>query len=264
MDNKIISTGTMKKAGAALVACVVALGGLGWYGHQQKITEFHKVAQANSKIVETKLAENNIEVIDEAQVKAAAAKAMGVDESGISWREIILCDGPGGHFMARGGNFGGIRGAYNDRCNGPHHDINDHGPYWNRDDNDNNDNYGYGGNGYHRGPHHGGHHYYAGNQDGAMNGPQAGQQFGPGRGPGFGMMVNNAEAQQANDNNTDNKTQRPNLSQQNQDANTQSASPRMEFHPVYNVICEANNVNYMVHVDAVSGTVLHCRAIASR
>lgn len=248
MDNKIISKKNMKKAGAALVVCVVALGGLGWYGHQQKINQFHNVAQANSKIVETKLAANNVEVIDEARVKAAAAEAMGVDESSISWREIILCDGPGGHFMARGRNFDGSQGVYNDRCYGPNHDINDHGPYWNRDDNDNNDCYGYGGNGYHRGPHHGGRHYGAGYQGGPMNGNQGGQQFGRDRGPGYGMMANNANAQDAN----------------TQDSNTQSTPAQVEFHPIYNVICSSNKVDYMVHVDAVSGTVLHCRAIASR
>jgi hypothetical protein len=81
-----------------------------------------------------------------------------------------------------------------------------------------------------------------------MNGNQGGQQFGPGRGPGYGMMANNANAQDAN----------------TQDSNTQSTPAQVEFHPIYNVICSSNKVDYMVHVDAVSGTVLHCRAIASR
>jgi len=258
MDNKIISKKTMKKAGAALVVCVVALGGLGWYGHQQKINQFHNVAQANSKIVETKLAANNVEVIDEASVKAAAAEAMGVDESSISWSEIILCDGPGAHFMA-GNSFDGRRGPYNaGRGFGRNHDANDHCPNWdhNNDNNDNNGDDRVGGyNGYHRGPHHGGYHHYAGNQGGPMNGYQGGPMNGPQFGPGMGMSKEATEQQAQN---------QPQNQSQPQDTTNQTAPPKMEFHPVYNVLCNANKVDYMVHVDAVTGKVLHCRAIASR
>ncbi|ORU00038.1 hypothetical protein D081_1132 [Anaerovibrio sp. JC8] len=283
MDSKIISKGTMKKAGAALAVCVLAVGGFGWYGHQQEINRFHNIAQANSKIVESRLAANNVEVVDESQVKAAAAAAMGVDESSVSWREILLCDGPGGHFMARGGHFGGHWGPNNGRGCGPHHDINDHGPYWDhdKDNNDNNDDSYRGPNGYHRGPHHGGPHHYAG-QGGAMNGQQGGPQFGPGRGPGMGygrgpgmgpgmgMMQNFPGAPQppANDQAAEQaqpqQVQFPASPQQDQDANAQPTPPKMEFHPVYNVICSVNKVDYMVHVDAVTGTVLHCRAFGSR
>lgn len=241
MDKKIISSGTMKKAGAALAACVVAVAGLGWYGHQQKITEFHKVVQANSKIIETQLAENNIEVIDEAQVKAAAAQAMAVSESDIKWNEIFLCEGFGGQFMGRGGHFM-PRGAHFDNHRGPNGDG--HGPHhggWQNDkDNQNNDHFND-----HWGPGYGGRHH--GNWAGMppmMPTPEQMKEF---------KEKAQANAPQlppqdaANMDNKDNKDMRP----------------AFEFHPVYNVFCEANNVKYIVHIDAVSGKVLHCRAMGN-
>ncbi|WP_407399516.1 hypothetical protein [Anaerovibrio sp.] len=227
MDNKIISSGTMKKAGVAMVACVVALGGLGWYGHQQKLVEFHNVVQANSKIVETRLNENNIEVISESQAKEAAAQAMGVDASGITWKEIFLCDGPTNHYMGMGHRFNGHRGPGRNGagpyCNGWDENRNQD----NNGQNNNKDNYdGHWGSGY-------GHRYRGGGWQGSF---QPDNQV----------------------NNTDNKAQAA-----EQDKKTNGERPKIEFHPMYSVICEANDVNYMVHVDAVTGKVLNCRAFGN-
>lgn len=243
MDNKIITTGTMKKAGAALVACVVALGGLGWYGYQQKITEFHNVAQANSKIVEVKLAENNIEVIDEAQLKSNVAQAMGVSESDISWKEIFLCEGFGGQFMARGNHFMS-RGGHYDGHRGPNGNGYGHGPHHNgwQNDNDKDDHYND-----HWGPGNGGRHH--GNWQGMPPTPEQMKEF-----KEKGQEQPPVQPPQLPDQKQDNKDNKDN----------KDMKPAFQFHPVYNVICQANNVNYMAHVDAVSGKVLHCMAMGNR
>ena len=65
---------------------------------------------------------------------------------------------------------------------------------------------------------------------------------------------------QVPDNNWDNKSNAAETAVNNetkQDDNKKKDNP-FQFHPVYNVICEANDVRYFLHIDAVNGHVFKC------
>ena len=161
--------------------------------------------------------------------KSIAADAMGIDETSISWDSISLSNGPEGMFMMMNGHPGmpGHRGMMPEALCGPDNSYDcpgGQGNHWGRGGNWDRDNHWGRGNGPYGGPR-GGHHYQ-GDQG------QHHRQF---SGDDVAEATANTDVQQ--DNNKENPFQ---------------------FHPVYNVICEANDVRYFLHIDAVNGHVFKC------
>ena len=281
---KIFTTANLKKLGACVLVGAVAFGGFNWYQHQSMNNEFRRVAEARTHIVEQKAAKNGVELIDQAQVKAIAADAMGVDETAVTWDIISLADGPEGMFMphpgvaAMHGHPGFMAGAL---C-GP-----DNRRWQNCPREDGHRGYG--------GPHHGwsedndGHYGHYGMGPGHFGGPRGPrgnhQMQGMGPGPGFFANKDNQDNQPAQlppafepqgkafDPNELKEKGMP-MPPMPQNAVADKTSPANEakgeadkkdfkdfaFHPAYNVICEVNGVRYHVAMDAVNGHVFRCHA----
>ena len=226
---KIFTVSNMKKVGACLLVGAIAFGGFNWFQHYQMKRDFQRVAEARTHMVEQEAAKNDVTLIDKAQIKSIAADAMGIDETAISWDNISLSNGPEGMFMAMDGHPGmpGHRGMMPRTLCGPDNSYDcpgGQGDHWGRGGHWDNDDHWGPGEGCYGGPR-GGRHYQGGQR-------RYHTQF---SGDDVAEATANTDVQQ--DNNKENPFQ---------------------FHPVYNVICEANDVRYFLHIDAVNGHVFKC------
>ena len=260
---KIFTVSNMKKAGACLVVGVIAFGGFNWFQHYQMKRDFQRVAEARTHMVEQEAAKNDVTLMDKAQIKSIAADAMGIDETAISWDSISLSNGPEGMFMMMNGHPGmpGHRGMMPETLCGPANSYDcpgGQGNHWGRGGNWDRDNHWDRGNGPYGGPR-GGHHYQEdqGRHHRQFSGASAenGTDFNP-----DSVRENGWSMPQVPDNNWDNKSNAAETAVNNetkQDDNKKKDNP-FQFHPVYNVICEANDVRYFLHIDAVNGHVFKC------
>ncbi|MCR5175622.1 MAG: hypothetical protein K6C05_02090 [Anaerovibrio sp.] len=237
-SGSFLSKLNFKKIGAGLLVCAVAAGGFSWYNHNQRIADFHRVAEAKTRIVETQAEKNNVELIDKAQVRSIAAETMGVDESNISFDEVFLTDGSDGMFVPRHGHGRGYG----------------HGPYCGEGNRD-----GYCDDDRRRGPRDGYGCYNNGYRQGEdFSGRPFGQRF-------QGETPSNDRPQRRNIMNRDNVAAMPEASVQKlaEGQTAQEENNKVErpgFHPVYHVLCESGNVKYNLNVDAVTGDVYRCQA----
>lgn len=256
MDKKNI----LKKVGIGVLVGAVAVGGFSFYHHQQRISDFHRVAEAKTQMVAHEAEKNNVTLIDEAQVKTIAADAMGVDEAKITWNEIFLMERPGRMGLHHRGAFGPQgrpdmpgqseqNGMQGQPAMDAEYFCGPNGPRGRRG-------YGNGGQGYGCWDQGQGQGYGCWDQ---------GQEYGPHHRSFDGKLQEKA----TNDsNNSGDIKERPALPPQEnnleaKESATQSDSNgnkvrRFDFHPVYNVMCEANGVRYNVRIDAVSGEVYGC------
>ena len=84
--NKFWSKKIFKRLGAAVLVGTMLAGGA-CYAHEQRD---HAKAEARAAIIRQQAAEKNMVLIDEARVKNLAAKAIGLDESKITFHSIKL------------------------------------------------------------------------------------------------------------------------------------------------------------------------------
>ncbi len=82
----------LKKALGFLVICAIAVGGAKWYDHQQKIESRAQRIAAQTKLIEARAAEQNINIISSDSARTVASKAVGINESDLSFKEIRLMD----------------------------------------------------------------------------------------------------------------------------------------------------------------------------
>lgn len=82
----------LKKALGFLVICAIAVGGAKWYDHQQKIEARAQRIAAQTKLIEARAAEQNVSIISSDSARTVAAKAVGINESDLSFKEIRLMD----------------------------------------------------------------------------------------------------------------------------------------------------------------------------
>ena len=86
----VFSPAHLKKIAAAAVLCATVTAGSAYMHMQQAEAHNAAKAQTRAEMVRTQAAEQGIELIDEAQVRAITAAAIGKDESELSMWEIKL------------------------------------------------------------------------------------------------------------------------------------------------------------------------------
>lgn len=92
IKNKVCTARNAKIAAAFCVVCVVATAGGHYYLHQQHLARHAERVDAMAQMTKAQADQHNIYLISEDQACAAAAQAIGKDESELTFKEIALFD----------------------------------------------------------------------------------------------------------------------------------------------------------------------------
>lgn len=92
IKNKVCTARNAKIAAAFCVVCVVATAGGHYYLHQQHLARHAERVDAMAQMTKAQADQHNISFISEDQACAAAAQAIGKDESELTFKEIALFD----------------------------------------------------------------------------------------------------------------------------------------------------------------------------
>lgn len=92
IKNKVCTARNAKIAAAFCVVCVVATAGGHYYLHQQHLARHAEQVDAMAQMTKAQADQHNISLISEDQACAAAAQAIGKDESELTFKEIALFD----------------------------------------------------------------------------------------------------------------------------------------------------------------------------
>lgn len=92
IKNKVCTACNAKIAAAFCVVCVVATAGGHYYLHQQHLARHAERVDAMAQMTKAQADQHNISLISEDQACAAAAQAIGKDESELTFKEIALFD----------------------------------------------------------------------------------------------------------------------------------------------------------------------------
>lgn len=92
IKNKVCTARNAKIAAAFCVVCVVATAGGHYYLHQQHLARHAERVDAMAQMTKAQADQYNISLISEDQACAAAAQAIGKDESELTFKEIALFD----------------------------------------------------------------------------------------------------------------------------------------------------------------------------
>lgn len=219
IKNKVCTARNAKIAAAFCVVCVVATAGGHYYLHQQHLARHAERVDAMAQMTKAQADQHNISLISEDQACAAAAQAIGKDESELDFKEIALFDmnsakhGPKDGRKEKpkdkdrkGDERGEQRGPEGMKAGRPGADA------------------------------------AAGATAKATADGQAGNQSAP-MTPPQGQPPMTASGQPGQ---PDMKGQPP-----------QGAMPQRAFHPMYKVRVTSGSVRYDVLVDATNGTVIH-------
>lgn len=219
IKNKVCTARNAKIAVAFCVVCVVATAGGHYYLHQQHLARHAERVDAMAQMTKAQADQHNISLISEDQACAAAAQAIGKDESELTFKEIALFDmnsakhGPKDGRKEKpkdkdrkGDERGEQRGPEGMKAGRPGADA------------------------------------AAGATAKATADGQAGNQSAP-MTPPQGQPPMTASGQPGQ---PDMKGQPP-----------QGAMPQRAFHPMYKVRVTSGSVRYDVLVDATNGTVIH-------
>jgi len=219
IKNKVCTARNAKIAAAFCVVCVVATAGGHYYLHQQHLARHAERVDAMAQMTKAQADQHNISLISEDQACAAAAQAIGKDESELTFKEIALFDmnsakhGPKDGRKEKpkdkdrkGDERGEQRGPEGMKAGRPGADA------------------------------------AAGATAKATADGQAGNQSAP-MTPPQGQPPMTASGQPGQ---PDMKGQPP-----------QGAMPQRAFHPMYKVRVTSGSVRYDVLVDATNGTVIH-------
>lgn len=219
IKNKVCTARNAKIAAAFCVVCVVATAGGHYYLHQQHLARHAERVDAMAQMTKAQADQHNISLISEDQACAAAAQAIGKDESELTFKEIALFDmnsakhGPKDGRKEKpkakdrkGDERGEQRGPEGMKAGRPGADA------------------------------------AAGATAKAAPDGQAGNQSAP-MTPPQGQPPMTASGQPGQ---PDMKGQPP-----------QGAMPQRAFHPMYKVRVTSGSVRYDVLVDATNGTVIH-------
>lgn len=224
------------KKGLAAVVALALIGGAGVaIDIQREQSEHAAKAAARSQLVAAQAARENVTLISEDEAKAAAAEAVGIDESALTFKNVGLEN------LAMQGKEGKEKDKKQEKEKkaykhaGDRHEDERDGDHDGWHENENHD-----GDHSFDGMHEQGDHRMAPSQgrmqDPADGQPQAAPQGQPPQPPQ--MQPQSADSQQAQ--------------------NGQPQRPNFRFHPAYKIACEHGGVKYHVMVDAVSGQVMMC------
>lgn len=92
IKNKVCTARNAKIAAAFCVVCVVATAGGHYYLRQQHLARHAERVDAMAQMTKAQADQHNISLISEDQACAAAAQAIGKDESELTFKEIALFD----------------------------------------------------------------------------------------------------------------------------------------------------------------------------
>lgn len=92
IKNKVCTARNAKIAAAFCVVCVVATAGGHYYLHKQHLARHAERVDAMAQMTKAQADQHNISLISEDQACAAAAQAIGKDESELTFKEIALFD----------------------------------------------------------------------------------------------------------------------------------------------------------------------------
>lgn len=92
IKNKVCTARNAKIAAAFCVVCVVATAGGHYYLHQRHLARHAERVDAMAQMTKAQADQHNISLISEDQACAAAAQAIGKDESELTFKEIALFD----------------------------------------------------------------------------------------------------------------------------------------------------------------------------
>lgn len=92
IKNKVCTARNAKIAAAFCVVCVIATAGGHYYLHQQHLARHAERVDAMAQMTKAQADQHNISLISEDQACAAAAQAIGKDESELTFKEIALFD----------------------------------------------------------------------------------------------------------------------------------------------------------------------------
>ena len=242
IKHKIFTARNAKIAAAVIVVAVIAGAGGRYYLHQRHIARHEEQVAAMADLTQAQAKQRGVSLINEEQARAAAAKAIGKDESQLDFKEVALFDmdsmkhgeGRDEHRRDRRGEEGRERGHDRDEKGRPERsDRMRPGQGSERDQMG-------------QAPQQGG------APDMALQPPQelmTPQTFGQqGQQPAAQDQQASAQNQQA--------TQQ---GQQPAQPGPQPTQGQMQpgFHPMYKVRAVSGSVRYDVLIDAVTGSVIH-------
>lgn len=92
LKNKICTARNAKIAAAFCVVAVIATAGGHYYLHQQHLARHAEKVEAMTEMTKAQAQQRNVNLISEDQACAAAAQAIGKDESELTFKEIALFD----------------------------------------------------------------------------------------------------------------------------------------------------------------------------
>lgn len=219
IKNKVCTARNAKIAAAFCVVCVVATAGGHYYLHQQHLARHAERVDAMAQMTKAQADQHNISLISEDQACAAAAQAIGKDESELDFKEIALFD----MSSAKHGPKDGRKEKPKDKDRKGDERGEQRGPEGMKAGRPGAD-------------------AAAGATAKATADGQAGNQSAP-MTPPQGQPPMTASGQPGQ---PDMKGQPP-----------QGAMPQRAFHPMYKVRVTSGSVRYDVLVDATNGTVIH-------
>lgn len=92
LSQRILTKRNGKIVLALAVVCVLAAGGGKYYLHQQHVAHHEQRLAAISQMVQAQAVQHNVTLLSEDHAKAAAAQALGQDESSLTFKEVALLD----------------------------------------------------------------------------------------------------------------------------------------------------------------------------
>lgn len=221
IKNKVCTARNAKIAAAFCVVCVVATAGGHYYLHQQHLARHAERVDAMAQMTKAQADQHNISLISEDQACAAAAQAIGKDESELTFKEIALFDMNSAKHGPKDGRKGDRKEKPKDKDRKGDERGEQHGPEGMKAGRPGAD-------------------AAAGATAKAAADGQADKQVVP-MTPPQGQPPTGAPQGQP-----DRNGQPP-----------QGAMPQNAFHPMYKVRVTSGSVRYDVLVDATNGTVIH-------
>lgn len=92
LSQRILTKRNGKIVLAFAVVCILAAGGGKYYLHQQHVAHHEQRLAAISQMVQAQAVQHNVTLLSEDQAKAAAAQALGQEESSLTFKEVALLD----------------------------------------------------------------------------------------------------------------------------------------------------------------------------
>ncbi|WP_298587719.1 hypothetical protein [uncultured Megasphaera sp.] len=225
IKNKVCTARNAKIAAAFCVVCALATAGGHYYLHQQHMARHAERVEAMAQMTKAQAEQRNVSLISEDQACAAAAQAIGKDESDLDFKEVALFDMSNAKHGPKDGRKDDRRG---DRKDGP------------KDKDRKGDE---------RGEQH--------DKDGMKTGRPGADAAAAATAKAAPDGQNSPQALPMTPPQGQPPTGAPQAQPDMNGQPPQNAMPQRAFHPMYKVRVTSGSVRYDVLVDATNGSVIH-------